>query len=194
MMSQTHISYTGWQQPEVDVIPGAMSWMREIVVRLGPNAKAVNGQKRFLEKDGMIVIDAPDFARAGSAGSGASYEAGKGPMVEYDIALGATGEFSVAVYASPSLDVLNRGGLRYAVSIDDGPPVIADLMVSDANKWEKAVADNIRIAVTPHQADKAGTHTVRVWGIDPGVVIQRIIITRGELPRSKLGPVSFTTR
>lgn len=216
MMSQTHISYTGWQQPEVDVIPGAVSWMPEIVVRLGPNAKAVNGQKRFLEKDGMIVIDAPDFARAGSAGSGAwkvidnlghwkgavtlfpqigaSYDAGKGPMVEYDIALGAAGEFSVAVYASPSLDVLNRGGLRYAVSIDDGLPVIADLMVGDANKWEKAVADNIRIAVTQHQADKAGTHTVRVWGIDPGVVIQRIIITRGELPRSKLGPVSFTTR
>jgi hypothetical protein len=216
MMSQTHISYTGWQQPEVDVIPDAVSWRPETVARQGPSAKAVKGGRSFLEKDGMIVIDAPDFARTGLAGSGAwkvidnlghwkgavtvfpqtgaSHEAGKGPSVEYDISLGTAGEFSVAVYASPSLDVLSRGGLRYAVSVNDGPPVVADLMAGDLNKWEKAVADNIRIAVTKHQADKAGPHTIRIWGIDPGVVIQRLIVTRGDLPRSKLGPVSFIPR
>jgi Gylcosyl hydrolase family 115 C-terminal domain len=214
MMSQTHISYTGWQQPEVDVMPEAVSWRPEAVTRKGPSAKAVKGEKCFLEKNGIIVIDAPDFARAEatSAGNwkvidnlghwkgavtlfpqtGASYETGQGPSVDYDIALGAAGEFSVAVYASPSLDVLSRGGLRYAVSVDGGPPVIGDLMVGDANKWDKAVADNIRIAVTKHQAAKAGPHTIRIWGIDPGVVIQRLIITRRDLPRSKLGPVSST--
>ncbi len=216
MMSQTHISYTGWQQPEVDVMPDAVSWKPETLVRKGPSAKAIKGQKRFLEKNGLIVIDAPDFARAGSAGpgawkvidnlghwkgavtlfpqAGASYQAGKGPSIEYDIALGAAGEFTIAVYASPSLDVLNRGGLRYAVSIDDGAPVIADLMVGDVNVWGKAVADNIRIAVTKHQVAKAGSYKIRIWGIDPGVVIQRLIITRGELPHSKLGPVSFIPR
>lgn len=216
MMSQTHISYTGWQQPEVDVMPGAVSWRPETVARKGPSANAVTGQKNFLEKDGLIVIDAPDFARTGSAGSGewkvidnlghwkgavtlfpqtgASYETGKGPSVEYDIALGAAGEFAVAVYASPSLDVLNRGGLRYAISVGDSPPVIGDLMAGDANKWEKAVADNIRIAVTKHQVDKAGPRKIRIWGIDPGVVIQRLVVTRDELPRSKLGPVSFIPR
>lgn len=216
MMSQTHISYTGWQQPDVDVMPDAVSWRPEAVSLKGPNAKAVKGKKRFLEKDGTIVIDAPDFARAGSADTGAwkvidnlghwkgavtlfpqtgaSYEIGKGPSVEYDIALGAPGEFSVAVYASPSLDVLNRGGLRYGVSLDDSAPVIADLMVGDANVWGKAVADNIRIAITKHRTDKAGPHVIRVWGIDPGVVIQRLIVTRGDLPRSKLGPVSFSAR
>lgn len=216
MMSQTHISYTGWQQPEVDVMPDAVSWRPEALKHKGPSAKAVKGQKRFLERDGMIVIDAPDFARAAAAGSGAwkvidnlghwkgavtlfpqtgaSYETGKGPSVEYDIALGASGEFSVVVYASPSLDVLNRGGLRYAVSVDDGAPVIGDLRTGDANKWGKAVADNIRIAVTKHKAESAGPHKIRVWGIDPGVVIQRLVVTRGELPRSKLGPVSFSPR
>ena len=214
MMSQTHISYTGWQQPEVDVMPDAVSWKPETLERKGPSAKAIKGQKRFLEKNGLIVIDAPDFKRTEEAGSGewevidnlghwkgavtlfpqagASYQAGKGPSIEYDIALGAEGQFSVAIYASPSLDVLNRGGLRYAVTVDDGAPVIGDLMAGDANKWEKAVADNIRIAVTKHQVAKAGPHKIRIWGIDPGVVIQRLVVTRGELPRSKLGPVSFS--
>jgi hypothetical protein len=216
MMSQTHISYTGWQQPEADVMPDAVSWKPETLARKGPSAKAVKGEKRFLEKDGMIVIDAPDFARTGAVGSGkwqvidnlghwkgavtlfpqmgASYETGKGPSVEYDIALGAAGNFSVAVYASPSLDLLNRGGLRYAVAVDEGAPVFADLMVGDANRWEKAVADNIRIAVTEHQVAKAGPHKIRIWGIDPGVLVQRLVVTRGELPRSKLGPVSFSPR
>lgn len=214
MMSQTHIGYTGWQQPEVDVIPDAVTWRPETLKHTGPSAKAIDGQKMFLEKDGLIVIDAPAFARAISAGSGAwkaidnlghwqgavtlfpqtgaSYEVSKGPSIEYDIALGATGQFSVAVYASPSLDVLSRGGLRYAVSVDDGPLVAADLMTGDTNAWGNAVADNIRITVTDHQANKAGPHTIRIWGIDPGVVIQRLIITRGDLPRSKLGPVSFS--
>jgi Glycosyl hydrolase family 115/Gylcosyl hydrolase family 115 C-terminal domain len=216
MMSQTHISYTGWQHPEIDVVPDAVSWRPETITRKGPSAKAVKGQKRFLEKNGIIVIDAPDFARAGSSDNGAwkvidnlghwkgavtlfpqtgaPYEIGKGPSVEYDIAFGAAGEFSVAVYASPSLDVLNRGGLRYAVSVDDGAPVIGDLMTGEANVWGKAVGDNIRIAVTKHAVKKAGPHKIRIWGIDPGVVIQRLVVTRGELPRSKLGPVSFSPR
>jgi hypothetical protein len=216
MMRQTHISYTGWQQPEVDVMPDAVSWTPETEARKGPSAKAVTGKSIFLEKDGMIVIDAPDFTRAGSAGSGtwrvidnlghwkgamtlfpqtgASYEPGKGPSVEYDIALGAAGDFSVAIYASPSLDVLNRGGMRYAISVDDSPPVVGDLMAGKANKWETGVADNIRIAITKHRVAGAGPHIIRIWGIDPGVVIQRLIVTRGALPRSKLGPVSFTPR
>jgi hypothetical protein len=216
MMSQTHISYTGWQQPEVDVMPDAVSWKPETSVRKGPSAKSVNGQRRFLEKDGMIVIDAPDFSRADAAGIGAwkaidnlghwkgavtlfpqtgtSYELGKGPSVEYDITLGAAGEFTVAVYASPSLDVVNRGGLRYAVSVDDGAPVIADLMVGNANNWANAVADNIRIAVTKHRVADAGRHKIRIFGIDSCVVIQRLIVTRGDLPRSKLGPARFSAQ
>ena len=116
------------------------------------------------------------------------------PCIEYDIALGAAGEISIAVYASPSLDVLNRGGLRYAVSVDDGKPVVGDLMVGDINQWGRAVADNIRIAVTKHRITRAGQHKIRIWGIDPGVVIQRLVVTRGDLPRSKLGPVSDSTR
>lgn len=216
MMSQTHISYTGWQQPEVDVMPDPVNWKPVTRLRNGPSAKATKGQKRFLEENGMIIMDAPAFMRASSTTGGAwkvidnlghwtgavtlfpqdgaSYATGKGPRIEYDIALGAAGSFSVAVYASPSLDVLNRGGLRYAVSIDDNAPVIGDLMAGPANRWEKAVADNIRIAVTTHETNKSGPHTIRIWGIDPGVVIQRVIVTRGALPRSKIGPVGFTPR
>lgn len=216
MMSQTHISYTGWQQPEQDVLPDPVSWRPDRKVRSGPDAAAVPARKLYLEKDGIIVMDAPSHTHAGSAGAatwrtipnlghwtgsvtvlpqaGSSFAPGAGPYLDYEIALGAAGDFSVAVYASPSLDVLGTGGLRYAVSIDDGPPVVADLMTGDANVWGKAVADNIRIAVTQHRAEGPGPMRVRLWAIDRGVVIQRLIVTRGALPRSKLGPVGFTPR
>lgn len=216
MMSQTHISYTGWQQPEVDVMPSPVGWTPETQKRSGPNARAISGQSAFLEKDGWIVIDAPDFMRSAASGggewkvidnlghwkgaisafpqAGASYAPGEGPVVEYDIALGEPGDVSIAVYASPSLDVLNRGGLRYAISIGDGPVMVADLMAGVANKWDRAVADNIRIATTRHSTAKAGPQTIRIWAIDPGAVIQRIIVTRGNLPRSKLGPGGFAPR
>lgn len=216
MMRQTHISYTGWQQPEQDVLPSPVSWRPDRNVRSGPDASPVPGRKMFLEKDGLIVMDAPSFARARSASaaawrtianlghwsgsvavlpqSGDSFAPGAGPYLEYDVALGAAGDFSLAVYASPSLDVLGKGGLRYAVSVNDGPPVIADLMAGDANVWSKAVADNIRIAVTRHRVEEPGPMRVRIWAVDRGVVIQRLIFTRGELPRSKLGPVGFKPR
>jgi Glycosyl hydrolase family 115/Gylcosyl hydrolase family 115 C-terminal domain len=218
MMSQTHISYTGWQQPEVDVMPDAVSWRPEAVKRNGPTAKAIKGERRFLESSGLIVIDAPDFMRTQAAAdtswkaienlghwkgavallsqdglpqTGATFDAGAGPVIEYDVALGVSGKFSIAVYASPSLDVLDRGGLRYAVSVDDGPIITGDLMKGEANEWSKAVADNIRIALTGHEVKKGGRHTIRIWGVDPGVIIQRVVVTRGALPRSKLGPESL---
>jgi hypothetical protein len=216
MMSQTHISYTGWQQPEKDVLPDPVSWRPDRKVRSGPRAIPVKDQAMFLEDDGLIVIDAPSFTRTGATGaaewriipnlghwsggvtlfpqSGESFTPATGPYLDYDIALGAGGEFNLAVYASPSLDVLGSGELRYAVSINDGTPVIADLMEGDANVWSTAVADNIRVAITRHHAEAAGKLRVRIWAVDRGVVIQRLIVTRGALPRSKLGPVAFKPR
>ena len=216
MMSQTHISYTGWQQPERDVLPQPVPWRPERKLHSGPDAAPVPGRKMFLENDGRIVIDAPAFARSGPEGlaawrtipnlghwsgsvtvlpqAGDSFAPGAGPYLDYDVVMGSAGEFSLAVYASPSLDVLGGGGLRYAVSINDGPPGVADLMDGDSNIWNNAVADNIRIGVTRHRTEQSGPLRVRIWAVDRGVVIQRLIVTRGELPRSKLGPVGFKPR
>jgi hypothetical protein len=68
MMSQTHISYSSWQQPEIDVMPEAVSWRPRSLTRKGPSAKAAKDRKRFLEKDGLVVFDAPDFSRASAVG------------------------------------------------------------------------------------------------------------------------------
>jgi Glycosyl hydrolase family 115/Gylcosyl hydrolase family 115 C-terminal domain len=216
MMSQTHISYTGWQQPERDVQPSPVDWRIDTRKPSGPGATAIKRQKRFLEKDGRIVIEAPGFMRASNDDGaewkvidnlghwqgaialfpqiGATFSPGTGPSVDYDIALGASGDFTVALYASPSLDVVNSGGLRYSIQIDDHEPVVVDLLAGKSNEWAQAVADNIRIGISRHSVGKAGAHRVRISAIDRGTVIQRIIVSRGDLPRSKLGPAATEAR
>jgi len=54
--------------------------------------------------------------------------------------------------------------------------------------WQKSVADHIKIKRSSHGRLDAGTHTLRVWMIDPGVVIQRFVIDAGGLRPSYLGP------
>lgn len=75
------------------------------------------------------------------------------------------------------------------MSIDDGPIRVVNL-VADTSlaAWEQAVASNIRIGVTRHEVDGPGPHLVRFWAIDPGVVLQRLVLDTGGLEPSYLGP------
>jgi Gylcosyl hydrolase family 115 C-terminal domain len=198
------------------VQPQPVDWRIDSRKPSGPTATAIKNQTRFLEKDGRIVIEAPGFMRASSGGGaewkvidnlghwkgaialfpqiGATFAPDTGPNVDYDIALGASGDFTVALYTSPSLDVVNSGGLRYSIQIDDHEPVVVDLLAGKSNEWAQAVADNIRIGISRHSVGKAGAHRVRISAIDRGTVIQRIIVSRGDLPRSKLGPAATEAR
>ncbi len=51
----------------------------------------------------------------------------------------------------------------------------------------KSMADHIKKSVSLHKDIKAGTHTLKVWVMDPGVVIQKFVIDAGGLKSSYLG-------
>jgi len=55
--------------------------------------------------------------------------------------------------------------------------------------WETWVSNNINQVVSSIQLDKPGKHTLKIWMVDPGVVLQRIIIDCGGLKPSYLGPL-----
>ncbi|MDP8993659.1 MAG: glycosyl hydrolase 115 family protein [Pseudomonadota bacterium] len=114
---------------------------------------------------------------------------GEGPYLEYPVHLFGGGEVEVETILSPTLDFRGRGGLRYAVSIDDGPPQVVNVHegITEAD-WERAVADNAWTRRTRHRVEGPGSHVVRIWMIDPGLVFQRIHIVQGVLPDSYLGP------
>jgi hypothetical protein len=111
------------------------------------------------------------------------------PHLEYEINLSDTGTVSLETYVSPTIDFHNKGGLFYAISVDnEAPQKINISTAADSKSWAAAVSDNIRKLTTKHHITKRGNHTVKYWAVDPGVVLQKIVINAGGLKPSYLGP------
>jgi hypothetical protein len=93
-------------------------------------------------------------------------------------------------YFSPTLNFHNDEGLEYAVSIDDETPQVISLNKDDNNNrvWEGWVANNIIIKTSSHNVSKPGKHTVKIWMINPGIVLQKIVLDMGGVKQSYLGP------
>jgi len=224
MMDQTHIGYTGWQQPEKNVMPetqrvdaAAATSANEPRAPARSWAHAANGAMgAFVEHNGYIAIEAEHYARAvasdgiewrtianlGRTLSGvialpsiadASVPENDAPRLEYALQLQQAGDVEVHVVLSPPLDFLHRGGLRFAVSIGDETPQVVTTKLdptpdaADFAAWEHAVSDNAYVAVSKHRV-AAGTQTLKLWRVDPGLVFQRVEIWRGTPPASYLGP------
>jgi len=171
----------------------------------------------FVEAGGIVAIEAQHHARAttvdgvtwktipnlGRTLSGvaaypttaASCAPGQGPALEYLIDFEKAGSTDLTVFVSPSLDFRGDKGLRYAVSVDGAPPVTVNIIPDASEKaWNRAVADNVRALTTRLEIPSAGAHRVRLWRVDPGVVFQRLVLSRGPLGGSYLGPVESPRR
>jgi hypothetical protein len=172
------------------------------------NPSAAASVAGFVESNGIVAIEAGRHARAvgdwaeiphlGLTRSGmtplplagpAWSPGGNSPRLEYPIHLFEAGEVELQVVLSPTLDYPGRGGLSYAVSIDDAPPQLVNVHAgtNDAD-WNRAVADNRWVRTTRHRIDRPGRHTIRLWAVDPGLVFQRLHLLRGALPPTYLGP------
>lgn len=168
----------------------------------------------FFEQDGYVSIGAenfttavsnngitwkvlPDHGRTGSAitpfpvtASSQSLSSNSSHL-EYNFYSTSSGGLDLHLYFSPTLNFhYTETGLQFAVSIDDETPQVFSLNKDDANlkTWERWVAANINIKVSKHQVDKPGKHVVKYWMIDPGIVLQKLVIDFGGLKPSYLGP------
>ena len=116
------------------------------------------------------------------------------PCLEYQMYLFSTGAVEVATITAPTLNFVPGRGLRFAVSFDDEAPQIITLVpgnysAQNGNRdWEKSVADNARYAGSMHTLVKSGRHTLKFWMVDPGVVLQKIVVDLGGVKQSYLGP------
>jgi hypothetical protein len=114
--------------------------------------------------------------------------AGDAPHLEYRMVLFAGGDVTVRAIVSPTLDV-HANGLRYAVSFDDQPPYTVDIVADTTLRaWEQRVSDNANVTVTRHHLAGAGEHVLKFWMVDPGVVLQKLVVERGAVRPSYLGP------
>ena len=163
----------------------------------------------FVESDGYVAIEAADTsARTGTATKWVElpgFGEGKSGMtvspatsapnraspasLQYGIYLTDSGSFTLECRIAPTWNFTPGHGLRFAVSIDDGPRVEVDAFPKfvDAD-WSKAVSDGVQIMRVPLTIPATGAHTLKVWAVDPGVVMERLILWHGEPRPSYLGP------
>jgi hypothetical protein len=217
MMDQTHIGYTGWQQPDTQVMP-------ELVILSAPKtsekpvygkmswdiAKVFDGTGRAMEGDGYIAIEAEHFSRKTDGQSVrwqvipdlgrtlssvvslpqiATTTTDNSVRLEYDIQTTRTADATLNLYLAPTLDTQGKGGLRIGITIDDRPvQTLTFDLKPDTPEWNQAVKDNIVILNAPFKALKAGKHTIKVFRIDGNVVLERLVLDTGGLKPSYLGP------
>jgi hypothetical protein len=176
---------------------------------VAPRPDAVRG---FVEGDGYVSIEAEHFSRAVGAGpihwvripglgrtlSGMTAfpvsadrqtpGGGSSPHLEYRLYLFDGGDVSVRAVFSPTLD-FHATGLRYAVSLDDEPPQVVNLTADTTlHTWERRVSDNAIVSDTRHHLSAPGQHVLRYWLVDPGVVLQKLVVARTAVAPSYLGP------
>jgi hypothetical protein len=55
-------------------------------------------------------------------------------------------------------------------------------------QWERNTSDNVTVTWTTHEVAAPGVHTLKLWMVDPTVVVQKIVVETRPLPYSYLGP------
>ncbi len=174
--------------------------------------------KGFVEGEGVVSIEAEHFTENITAGtrkwikiqdyghtlSGMRAtgptdiqpaEPGKdSPHLEYRMYLFSTGKFELTSIFSPTLNFIAGRGQNVAISFDDEVPQIITLVPENYNAqngnrdWEKTVKDNLRKVTSTHAISNAGYYTLKIWMIDPGPVLEKVIVNTGGLKSSYLGP------
>ena len=72
--------------------------------------------------------------------------------------------------------------MRYAVSVDDGPATVLNFRtVGRSDEWKQAVLSNTILRNLKVPELKAGHHKLSIYLIDPGVILDRILINLGGL-------------
>lgn len=111
------------------------------------------------------------------------------PHLEYDMYWYKTGQAEVTLMLSPTLEFNGNKGLKLAVSMDDLPPIIIEMHADRSSReWNSMVANNIKYVQAKVEINSPGKHTLKVWAIDPAIVLQKIIVSLEKLPKTHLGP------
>jgi len=174
---QPPIDFKGFVEADRQIAIEAEHWSR--VVKGDIAWHVIAGFGRTLSGVTPMPVDAP--SRQPSADSA---------RLEYDLFIHSAGEANVQLVVAPTLEFVPGRGLRCAVSLDDGSPQIVDLLADKSQiGWERAVSDAVRqVNAGKYEITKPGRHVLKFWMVDPGVVLERIVVDFGGVRPSYFGP------
>jgi len=153
---------------------GAFRW-----TRIEDFGHTLSGMRATAPVDAPALTPAADSAR-----------------LEYQMYLFTPGTASVKLTVAPTLNFQPNRPLRVAVSFDSEAPetvtlVPANFSANNGNReWEASVRNNARFSTTSHAIAAAGYHTLKIWMVDPAVVVQKILVDTAASAKAQsyLGP------
>jgi hypothetical protein len=185
----------------------------QVMAVLDPLVNINRNERGFVESNGFVAIEAgnasrivpqneatwqliPGFGRTHSGvvtlpmNSKSIELSANSPRMEYDVLFNSSGEITISTIIAPTLNIYNNEGLRFAISIDDEQPQLVNIHSWQKPwDWDESVRTNTLNMKTKHSITKPGKHTVKIWMVDPGIVVQRLLIDNGGLKPSYLGPL-----
>ena len=105
------------------------------------------------------------------------------PCLQFKIYFQNTGDWKFTVRALPTFSVETGQPQRYAIALDDAPPKIVSLpfsMSETDRHWQENVLRNAALATSSHAVSTAGLHTLKIWMVDPGIVIDAVAAETGD--------------
>ena len=166
----------------------------------------------FVETDGCVSIAAehftrvvetkavqwkqiPDFGRTLSAmttfpvAAPSQILSSAAARLEYRMYLFHDGPVGVDVYVAPTQKFQPGTGFRYGISFDDEKPQVINVHADYSQvEWERSVKDGVRVLTSKHVIGQPGYHVLKLWAIDPGLVIEKLVVNTGGVRPSYLGP------
>lgn len=191
---------------------------KEIEVNVNNDIKELP-ERTYAEANGYVSIEAEhytnsvakndykweeqdDFGRSGTSmklmPNISSTLSDNSVYLEYAVNFESTGKFDVDVYRMPTLN--ERGGVNCAIGVDDNAPTVLKGQntyynnSTGSDKWGKGILNNIEVISTTVEVTEKGIHKIRLYGIDTGTVIDKMVITTGTKYNSYYGaPESYNT-
>lgn len=185
---------------------------RLVVPVFHPETPARDEVAGLVESHGCVSMEAEHFARRRDQG-GASWQVVGGlgrsgdsvtvfpattptrsepvdikshsPSLTYDMHLFSKGEFELQIDCLPTHPVAPDRGVRLAVSIGDNAPMLLD---APPPRHPDDVLNNLRRFSTKITIERPGRHSLTVWMVDPGVIVDKIVLHTRKPVDSYLGP------
>jgi len=199
------------------IVSGAGKTVTVQVSAFKPTAKERSSVKGYVESNGIVSIEAEHVAKnqvsgnrkwirvedygltlsgmraTAPANAPAATPGTDAPCLEYPIYVFAKDSMNLHLITSPVLNFMPGRDIRVAVSLNNEKPqfltvVPASFSVQTSRSWGNDVLNQCRRLTTIVRIPKSGAQTLKVWMVDPGVVLMKVVLTAGLYPNTYLGP------
>ena len=111
------------------------------------------------------------------------------PSLEYSFHLRTPGNPTIEASFLPALALNADRGRRYAVAIDGEAPTVVSLSSESGSggTWSRSVLRSSIAGRSVHAIPSPGVHTLKIWMVDPGLVLDRVTIVTGVAPSTHEG-------